>query len=174
MAKKPFKETKLGKFLQSKGFNTVLDAVGNVIPGVAVLDDVKDILMGNNPDIPAPSMSEEDKAYALELLKQEQAGLDSLLADVKDARGREVALIQAGNKNTTQNVLAYIGVSAFFAIVGYVIAIGIGEMTTEASFIVGNLTGISGAICKDIYGYYFGSSRSSAQKDATIQSMTRK
>ena len=174
MAKKPFKETKLGKFLQSKGLDTVLDAVGNVIPGVAVLDDVKDILMGNNPDIPAPSMSEEDKAYALELLKQEQAGLDSLLADVKDARGREVALIQAGNKNTTQNVLAYIGVSAFFAIVGYVIDIGIGEMTTEASFIVGNLTGISGAICKDIYGYYFGSSRSSAQKDATIQSMTRK
>jgi len=71
MAKKPLKETKLGKFLQSKGLDTVLDAVGNVIPGVAVLDDVKDILMGNNPDIPAPSMSEEDKAYALELLKQE-------------------------------------------------------------------------------------------------------
>ena len=174
MAKKPFNETKLGKFLQSKGFNTVLDAVGNVIPGVAVLDDVKDILMGNNPDVPAPPMTPEDKAYALELLKQEQAQLDSLLADVKDARGREVELIQAGNKNITQNVLAYIGVTAFFAMVGYIIAKGIGEMSTEASFIVGNLTGISGAICKDIYGYYFGSSRSSAQKDATIQSMTRK
>ena len=171
MAKKPFKETKVGKFLASKGFNQVIEAVGSVVPGVAVLDQVKDMVLGDNPEV---VLSPEDKQYFLEQLRIEQAELDSLLKDRDSARNREIQTLQAGSKNITQNVLAYIGVVAFFSLVGYVIAKGIGEMTSEASFIVGNLTGISGAICKDIYGYYFGSSRSSAQKDMTIQTMSRK
>lgn len=32
-------------------------------------------------------------------------------------------------------------------------------MNTEESFVIGNLTGMAGAIAKDIFGYYFGSSK---------------
>ena len=37
-------------------------------------------------------------------------------------------------------------------------------MTTDESFIIGNLTGLAAAIAKDIYGYYFGSSK--GERDA--------
>ncbi len=37
-------------------------------------------------------------------------------------------------------------------------------MNTEASFIVGNVCGIAAAIAKDIYGYYFGSSKGEHDK----------
>lgn len=95
-----------------------------------------------------------------ELINQhEQALIDAEVDDRKSARLREVETIRAGHKNLTQNILAYAGIVAFFAITGYIISHGLGGMNTEESFIIGNLTGLSGAIAKDIYGYYFGSSK---------------
>ena len=79
--------------------------------------------------------------------------------DRASARDREKEVIKAGSRNLTQNLLAYIAVGSFFAITGYIISRGIGNMNTEESFIIGNLTGMAGAIAKDIYGYYFGSSK---------------
>lgn len=84
--------------------------------------------------------------------------------DVKDARSREVETLKNGSKNYTQNILAAVGVIGFFAVTGYVLAYGIGSMTQEAAFVVGNLVGMVAAIAKDIYGYYFGSSKSSEIK----------
>jgi len=86
------------------------------------------------------------------------------IEDRKSARQREVELAKTGKRNLIQPTLATIGVGAFFAMVGYLIAFGIADMSKEASFIVGNLTGIAGAIAKDIYGYYFGSSQGSSEK----------
>ncbi|MEI9918151.1 MAG: hypothetical protein WDO14_05040 [Bacteroidota bacterium] len=95
-----------------------------------------------------------------ELINQhEQALVNAEVDDRKSAREREVELIRAGHRNLTQNILAYTGIAAFFAITGYIISHGLGGMTTEESFIIGNLTGLAGAIAKDIYGYYFGSSK---------------
>lgn len=95
--------------------------------------------------------------YLLEMAKVK-------LEDKKSAREREIELAKANKKNFIQPLLATIGVAAFFGMVGYLIAFGLADMSKEASFIVGNLTGIAGAIAKDIYGYYFGSSQSSAEK----------
>jgi len=67
-----------------------------------------------------------------------------------------------------QVILATVATIAFFGIVGYVIAYGMANLTKEGSFIVGNLTGIAGAIAKDVYGYFFGSSIGSKQKSDTI------
>jgi hypothetical protein len=79
--------------------------------------------------------------------------------DRASARTRETEVLKAGSRNLTQNLLAYIAVGSFFAITGYIISKGLGNMSTEESFIIGNLTGMAGAIAKDIYGYYFGSSK---------------
>lgn len=95
-----------------------------------------------------------------ELFNQhEQAIINAEVEDRSSARQREIELVKSGSKNLTQNILAYAAVVAFFAITGYIISHGLGGLNTEESFIIGNLTGMAAAIAKDIYGYYFGSSK---------------
>lgn len=87
------------------------------------------------------------------------------------ARNREVAINQSGGRNYIQPILATVGVVGFFATTGYVLAYGLGSMSQEASFVVGNMTGMVSALAKDIYGYYFGSSRSSDVKTNIMAGM---
>jgi hypothetical protein len=87
--------------------------------------------------------------------------------DRKSARQREVDALKAGSKNWTQNALAYLGVGSFFGITAYMISHGLGDLNSESSFIIGNVTGMAAAIAKDVYGYYFGSSK--GESDAKIK-----
>lgn len=108
--------------------------------------------------------SKEEKAELALKLEQmlkdhEQEIIKAENEDRISARNREVEVVRSGSRNITQNLLAYIGVIAFFGITGYILSKGLGNMNTEESFIVGNLTGMAGAIAKDIFGYYFGSSK---------------
>src|ERR1700752_4149360 len=96
------------------------------------------------------------------------AGLE--VADRDSARKREIETTKAGSKNWTQNILAYAGVTGFFGIIGYLLSKGLGNMSAEESFIIGNLTGMAGAIAKDIYGYYFGSSKGEHESKSIIHS----
>ncbi|MCZ8355480.1 MAG: hypothetical protein O9340_12135 [Cyclobacteriaceae bacterium] len=95
------------------------------------------------------------------------------IQDRSNARNREIEVMRGGSKNITQNVLAYMGIIAFFYMTGYIISRGLGEMSAEESFIIGNLTGLAGAIAKDIYSYYFGSSIGSRNKDVLIEKRNR-
>jgi len=99
----------------------------------------------------------------------EQALINAEVDDRKSARQREVDSLKSGSKNLTQNILAYAAIVAFFAITGYIISHGLGNMNTEESFIIGNLTGMAGAIAKDIYGYYFGSSKGEHDTQKSIK-----
>jgi hypothetical protein len=98
------------------------------------------------------------KLRALEMHHAE-AMTESALSDVLSARQREVDVTKSGALNLTQNILAYMAIVAFFVMTGYILANGIGTLEADESFIIGNLTGMAAAIAKDIYGYYFGSSR---------------
>lgn len=98
------------------------------------------------------------------IFQHEEALIQAEVDDRKSARTREMEVVKSGSLNLTQNILAYAGIAAFFAITGYIISHGLGGMTAEESFIIGNLTGMAGAIAKDIYGYYFGSSK--GERDA--------
>lgn len=91
--------------------------------------------------------------------RHEQSMAESQITDVLSARQREVEAMKTGGLNLTQNTLAYIAIVAFFVMTGYILANGIGTLEADESFIIGNLTGMAAAIAKDIYGYYFGSSR---------------
>lgn len=104
------------------------------------------------------------RAHVFKMSELDLKEKELYINDRMNARAREVQMAQTGKKDYTQPILAYIGVMAFFAIVGYVVAIGLADMSKEASFIIGNLTGIAAAIAKDVYGYYFGSSEGSKTK----------
>lgn len=90
---KPFKETKLGKFLAGKGFNTVLETVGAVVPGVKLLDQVKDMVLGD-PEA-AAKLSVHDREEFINLYKLELQELEMLLQDAQSARTREADFVKA-------------------------------------------------------------------------------
>lgn len=81
--KKPFRETALGKFLGSKGLDTALNVAGNVIPGVKILDSVKDLVLADPvfKQLPPADQHEFYRLYELELQE-----LDKRLADIANAR----------------------------------------------------------------------------------------
>ena len=118
-------------------------------------------------------LTKEINRAAEEMVRLASAQEDALLKDVASARTREVDLAQTGQKNYDQKALAYIGVMAFFVMVFYILNRGLGTMSSEESFIIGNVTGLVGAIAKDIYGYYFGSSSGSKEKDVMIHRITK-
>ncbi len=62
---KKFKDTKVGKFLSSKG-SDIAELVGDVLPDNGVLGLVKNVLDKDD------SMPQQDKDIALELLKQDE------------------------------------------------------------------------------------------------------
>lgn len=92
------------------------------------------------------------------------------LADRQNARAREVGIVQAtGEKETNLYVLAWVTVIAFFATVITVIVVDL--PTSEASKIVMSM--LFGALVsgfKDVLGYFFGSSKSSADKTRMLKS----
>jgi|GEM_PF-4212784 len=106
---------------------------------------------------------EEKEALHLKLRELEMHHIETMaqsqVSDIVSARQREVDVMKTGSINLTQNALAYMAIVAFFVMTGYILAHGIGTLEADESFIIGNLTGMAAAIAKDIYGYYFGSSR---------------
>ena len=135
----------------------------------------------NNPESVIKALSTDPevaiKLKQLEIDKQEllnshieqiaQIELDYVKESVKDkesARNREVEALKSGSGNTTQNLLAIIGVLAFFGLAFYVVTVGIPNMSKEESFIIGTVVGSVMMIGKEIYGYYFGSSSGSKEK----------
>lgn len=105
-----------------------------------------------------------------ELISQhEQNLINAEVDDRKSARQREVDALKSGSKNLTQNVLAYLGVGSFFGITAYMISHGLGDLNSEASFIIGNVTGMAAAIAKDVYGYYFGSSKGESDMKVKVK-----
>jgi hypothetical protein len=152
---KPLKETKLGKFLGSKGFDTVLETVGTVVPGVKVLDIVKDMVIGPGSK---RVLTPEDRDEFLRLLQAEQELLETMISDTKDARNREVQIVKTGGKDIMHSI-----VTIFFLVC-------FGAMIIRHMFFPKPLENFSGIeeVIKNIVliiaGYYFGSSSGSRLK----------
>jgi hypothetical protein len=120
---------------------------------------VKDIVTNDE------KLDEDTKRQLIETLHDQD--MDIFLAEVKDrdsARNREIEVVKAHGNNSTQHVLAYIGVAGFIAMVAFILTKGLKEMTEQEAFIVGNLVGAMGGIATTIFAYYFGSSKGSDDK----------
>ncbi|HMT29422.1 MAG TPA: hypothetical protein PKD91_09105 [Bacteroidia bacterium] len=156
MKKKPFKETQVGKFLTSKGFDFVLDAVGSVVPGVAMLDQVKDMVLGPGSK---RVMTPEDREEFLRLMEIEHKTLDSLLADTANARNRQIEMAKSGKSD----IMHYVVTSFFLLCFGAIIF--------QKLFFPTKITGFEGfeEVIKNIVliiaGFYYGSSQGSRMKD---------
>ena len=90
----------------------------------------------------------------------------SRLADIQDARGREKAIVQAtGKRDINQYVLAWLVVGLFFLLVGILMFVNLPVSN------VGPINQLFGAMATGfgmVLSYYFGSSKGSADKTATM------
>jgi len=141
MSKKPFKDTKVGKFILKKlpGF------VGDVLPEKGVLGIVKN-LIDNDKDI-----SPEEKTRMHEELVQ----LYELeVADRDSARKREVEKAKIGGFDLMFNLTGIIGLSAFAFIIYAIVYLEVPENNKEVWI---HLIGICEGIVLSIFGYFYGS-----------------
>lgn len=123
--------------------------------------------------LPAEKMSEADKAN-LEAQIQKAVNdadltvLTKHMEDTANARAREIAMAQSGNKDTTVPILAFIAVGGFLVIVVMVFVVGLKNFTPEELILIGSLLGVLGTNSTTVYGYYFGSSSGSAKKSQML------
>jgi hypothetical protein len=143
-AKKPFKETGLGKILLGV-LPSVVKGASKVLPDSGVLGVIKN-LIDTDPD-----MSAEEKAAAhdqlVELYKLEVQDRDS-------ARKREAAIVASGGVDWMMTLTGIIGLAAFSFLVYTVVTTKVPE-TNKEIFI--HMIGIVEGVALSIFGYYFGS-----------------
>ena len=141
MAKKKFKDTKVGQFILKKipGF------VGDILPQKGVLVVVKN-LIDNEPEL-----TSQDKIQLhnelIELYELEVADRDS-------ARKREVEKAKSGGFDFMFNLTGVIGLGAFAFIIYAIVYLQIPESNKEVWI---HLIGICEGIVLSIFGYFFGS-----------------
>jgi hypothetical protein len=155
---KPFKETAVGKFLASKGFDTVLNAIGPKPLGINILGTIKDLVLGS-PEY--KNMSPEDQQQFLGLYEQEIKEMDLILQDVANARQREVEIAKTTKKDWMMALTGAIVLAAFLFLIYAVVYIQIPK-SNEALFniMIGAVMGSAGTVV----AYYYGSSKGSQDK----------
>lgn len=156
--KKPFRETKAGKFLNEK-VPHVLNLIGDVLPEKGGLGIIKNII-SSDPKIPEPIKSEallKLQELELELEKLEQA-------DRANARLREIEMAKTGRHDWLMYVVGGIILTAFAIVVYASVFMALhGETFVRISTMVETLT-------VAIVSYYFGSSKSSSDKTKLLKS----
>jgi hypothetical protein len=169
MAKKPFKETKVGKFLTGEGAGNLLNTIGQVATGnwIGAVDSITDMIQGST------ELTAEKKELALQYLAQDLEAMKLEVEDRKDARSREVLINQSESsswlsKNTGS--LIALTFTVFTCVLFILVLTGNIKPSENITFtIVSSVTNIFMLVC----GYYFGSSRSSSAKDSTIARLTK-
>lgn len=150
--KKPFKDSKLGKFLSEK-VPGVLDVVDDYFPPAKILS----ALVGKN-------LPPEDQIEFEKLLKDHEKEMYALeVDDRKSARNREVETTRAlGHIDYITYFLCVAGIIVFFFIVWHLVR---ESMPNENRELLYHTIGIIEGIIISIYSYYFGSSAGSRIKD---------
>ncbi len=139
-----------------------------------VIDIAKTVTGKGTPD-EAMEALKADPALAIQFktaVMANDADLEkAYLADRQNARGRDVAIVQAGRYNLRADLLA------FFAVAGLVLCVyfiardaALPERAVNAIMFV---AGVLASAVRDVYGFEFGSSRSSQAKDATISNLSK-
>lgn len=123
--------------------------------------------------LPAEKMSEADKAALDAKVQQEVNNLDLTIFekeidDRANARAREVSMAQAGQKDTTPPILAFIAVGGSIALTAMLFLIDLGKLSQLQVALIGSAAGVLGSNATTVYNYYFGSSSGSAKKSQTL------
>ena len=139
MSKKPFKETKVGKFLLEKLPGVVTD----VLPDKGVLGIVKNLIDADD------SMTDEQKAE----LKKELYQLE--VADRDSARKREAEIKKSGGQDWMMFITGMVGLLAFVFTIYAVVYV---PSVTDNDLFVHLMGMIEGVVVSNIFAYYYGTS----------------
>ena len=140
MSKKPFKETKVGKFLLQKA----PDFLSSTLPDKGVLGVIKNLIDTDR------NLTLEDRAQ----MHNELVELYSLeVQDRESARKREAAVKATGFSDYMFTITGWVGLAVFMFIVYSIVFLTVPDNNKEL-FI--NLIGICEGIVISIFTYYFG------------------
>ncbi len=151
---------------------TVIAALAAIKQAVGMSPDTPeaalDAALRDNPEIRLRLVIAEHD-YNLAMRKADNDELFTRLADIQSARQREVSIVQATGKHDALHFcLAVFGVLCPVALIFYLMAVGLPKMDQGTAVMVGGFIGVIIGEYKTIFGYAFGSSQSSKDKDATI------
>ncbi len=171
--KKKFKDTKFGKFLNKAG-NTLKENVGD-IAGIGLkvatgnisgaIEDATDMIKGN--DTPEA----KELLQELEIRKQEFE-LDLYKTEIEDrdsARKREVEVLKAGGGDVMMKVSGFVGLGSFLLCLCAILFMDLPDANMK---LVYHILGIVEGVALSIYGYYYGTSKSSADKNSIIDKIS--
>lgn len=169
----------LGKKIAKVGAPILGTAVGGPLGGAAAGALVAG-LFGTSPDDPeaiaqaiagdpqaAVKLRELELAHKVDLERMVLEEKLAHLADIQDARAREVATTQAtGKRDVALYLLAALVVSGFFFLCGALMYLPIPEGQNSVVLVLfgGLATGFT-----TVLAYFFGSSKGSADKNAMLQ-----
>jgi len=139
MSKKPFNETKVGKFLLQKLPGVVTD----VLPDKGVLGIVKNLIDADD------SMTDEQKSE----LKKELYQLE--VADRDSARKREAEIKKSGGQDWMMFITGMVGLLAFVFTIYAVVYV---PSVTDNDLFVHLMGMIEGVVVSNIFAYYYGTS----------------
>lgn len=132
--------------------------------------DVARVVTGKQDASEAVEAIRADPAVLMQF-RQAMAGIEAdmdraYLADRQNARGRDVAFVQAGRWNVRADLLALLSVTGLIVCVWFVARdSSLPERAVNAiMFVAGTLA----ACVRDVFAFEFGSSRGSREKDAIL------
>ena len=157
MRKKPFKETKVGKWLNDNAPD-VLDSVDEFFPPAKILTA---IVKGTN--IPDEKKLEFNKL----VLEYEQTERKDFLADRANARQREVEYLKALGHVDWMQISVGVMVMVSFCFLQYVLVYR--HIPEENKDVFLHLMGMIDTAAGLVIGYYFGSSKGSADKTKMLK-----
>ena len=141
MSKKPFKDTKVGKFLMRK----LPDLAGAALSGGPLA------ALGSLIEDDTKITPEEKENLHRELVEMYQLEVE----DRDSARKREVEIAKTGRIDWLFNLTGIVGLGAFGVIIWAIISLDIPDANKELFY---HLIGIVEGVSLSIFGYYFGNS----------------
>jgi hypothetical protein len=139
-----------------------------------VIDIAKTVTGKGTPELAQEALRASPELaiqFKLEVMEKDADLEKAYLADRQNARARDVAIVQAGRYNWRADVLAVLAVGGLVLCVYFIARdAGLPERAVNAIMFV---AGVLASAVRDVYGFEFGSSRSSQTKDATINNLTK-
>lgn len=117
--------------------------------------------------------SEKAMEFQLAMADKQDDLEKAYLADVKDARDRDVKLAQAGKRNVRADIMVLLDVIGLIACL-IVLCFYNDRIPGEAVGLISTVAATFGLCLRDAHQFEFGSTRSSRDKDATISNLSGK
>jgi hypothetical protein len=138
--------------------------------------DIAKVVTGNDDGVDAVEMLKADPALAMQFQQAVMANEADLekayLADRQDARKRDVEFVKAGRHNWRADLLAFLAVAGLVICVWFVARDS--DLPERAVNAIMFVAGVLASAVRDVYGFEFGSSRGSKEKDVLMQRLSEK